>query len=51
MKDEIILTTTDNITSNGIRFPETPPPEIRSDGIFPTKEEIIAYWKNKMKRN
>lgn len=49
-KDEIILTDKNNKTISEIRFPETPPPEVRYDGIFPTKEQIIENLKNKLKR-
>lgn len=50
-KDKIILTDKNNVTTSGIKFPETPPPEVRYDGIFPTKEQIIGNWKNKLKRH
>lgn len=49
-KDEIILTDKNNKTISGVRFPGTPPPEVRYDGIFPTKEQIIENWKNKLSK-
>lgn len=49
-KNKITLTDKNNTSISGIKFPETPPPEVRYDGIFPTREQIIENWKNKLKR-
>ena len=50
MENKIILTGKNNITTSGIPFPKTPEPEIRYDGIFPTKQQILDNLKNKLKR-
>ncbi|MBQ4523304.1 MAG: hypothetical protein IJA10_10195 [Lachnospiraceae bacterium] len=50
MKNEIILTNKYNTTSNGTPFPKTPRSDVRYDGVFPTKEQIIEYMKKKIKR-
>ena len=42
--DEIILTTTDNITSTGVPFPETPKPQI-------IRENFASYEINTSNEN
>ena len=42
--DEIVLTTTDNMTSNGIVFPETPRPQI-------IRENFASYELNTSNEN
>ena len=49
-KNKIILTDKNNTAISGIKFPKTPPPEVRYDGIFPTREQIIENWKNKLNK-
>lgn len=49
--DKIILTDNKyNKTTNGIPFPKTPEPEVRYDGIFLTKQQMIHNTNNKLKR-
>lgn len=53
MGGEIKLTTENNITSKGIPFPPTPPPEVYDDGLFPTMQQNKEYLRskfNKLKR-
>ena len=51
MINKIILTNKDNTTTSGKQFPKTPDPEIRYDGVFPTKQMILDNFKNKLKRH
>ena len=50
--NEIKLTIKNNTTTSGIAFPMTPRPEVRDDGIFPSKKEIpiIKHLYNQLKR-